>query len=140
MEISLNRILKKAERCLTQSRRIRKTSTDLTDILKKPEIDIFTLMFEYAQSTPIKPKKKGFVYFIQNDIKIKIGRSMNVHKRLEALRRTYGLGLTLLGIVSETEFSERDLHKKFRKDRIEGEWFYTCPEILAFINEHCELP
>lgn len=77
------------------------------------------------------------IYFIRRpDGSIKIGSSRNVRTRLYGLRSEHGLELNLISVVSEDQFHEHALHRRFSNFRRDGEWFAPAEELLAFIHEH----
>ncbi len=65
--------------------------------------------------------------------KIKIGRARDVAKRLATLQTGSAVPLKLLATTDT--IPERELHRRFRSQRISGEWFRKCDEILALIDE-----
>lgn len=89
-----------------------------------------------------QPRRSGLiseidrVYFVEGpDGSIKIGHSRNVSRRvktIQALNPTATLLLDLPGGI----VAERDLHQRFAKHRLDGEWFRPAPELLALIASH----
>lgn len=85
-----------------------------------------------------KPKPTTYVYFLRaaESGRIKIGKTVNVQKRLASLRGASSGALELLGYVAESAgCTERDLHARFSESRTHGEWFEPTDELLAFIRE-----
>ena len=87
---------------------------------------------------------KKYVYFIQNgkDGPIKIGVTNNPRNRLCSLQTGSPWPYILLVVVSDqsglpssARYYEQWLHKKFRRFRLNGEWFDPVPEILEFIKD-----
>jgi len=76
------------------------------------------------------------VYFIGNVEKqlVKIGHSVNIEKRITALRTGFPYKLNILKVVSGDYYIERKLHDKFKYLRLEGEWFELNNDLLNFIN------
>jgi hypothetical protein len=77
------------------------------------------------------------IYFIKNPkLKmIKIGNSINVDKRLQALNEITGVDLELLTIVNDVpEYFEKILHKMYIKERKNGEWFIFSKRIRRMIS------
>jgi hypothetical protein len=64
--------------------------------------------------------------------RIKIGRARDVAQRLATLRTGSAVPLVLR---ATTTIPERDLHRRFRRDRVCGEWFNFTDEIAALIEE-----
>lgn len=75
------------------------------------------------------------VYFARIGNAVKIGTTGNISLRLSNLGQP-----ELLGCMAGGFAEERRTHKRFTRFRLHGEWFADCPEIRAFINEHCEIP
>lgn len=81
----------------------------------------------------------SYVYFLTDDHgHVKIGKSNDMTQRLKELQtgNPYKLRILLtIGMNSETEafMLEEELHRKFAKARLEGEWFKAEPvaEFLA---------
>jgi hypothetical protein len=94
----------------------------------------------YTKIAQIKIKKDKTpykVYFLKCNLsgKIKIGRTKGKRSdRIQALSGASPGGLTLLGIIEKD--IENELHKKFAKHRLNGEWFEPVEEILDYINQH----
>lgn len=73
------------------------------------------------------------VYFAQHSNgRIKIGKSYAVRKRLKTLSAQNG-GLKLLGVIEGGLNEESELHSRFDKTRVTGEWFLPTTELLDFI-------
>lgn len=75
------------------------------------------------------------VYFIQvgDDGPVKIGRTaLSVKARLSAIQTGCPYELKLIGVVDDaTGGLEQELHRKFRRWRMRGEWFRPVPSVLA---------
>jgi hypothetical protein len=107
--------------------------------------------FDAVQSTPTAEgverlgKRYGITspctYFIADDFKgvIKIGKSNTPHARLRTLQTANVSTLTLeLLIPTDVEMGglgESDLHSRFSKYRLGGEWFEYSPEIKSFVQK-----
>lgn len=81
-------------------------------------------------------KQRATIYFVQcngSDGPIKIGYAKSIDRRLSVLRNGCPYDLMLLGYawVDDAEIVERTLHSRFASQRIHGEWFRCCDEILA---------
>lgn len=78
----------------------------------------------------------SFVYFIQEgmDGPIKIGRSTDPWKRLEALQSGNPRPLRLIAatrVGKSVHILERDLHRDFRDLHLLGEWYSPGPELVS---------
>ena len=82
----------------------------------------------------IKVQGPVLSYFIEavGTGKIKVGKSNDVPRRLATLQTGSPFRLA---IRATTGIPERELHRKFRADRICGEWFNFTDEIAALIEE-----
>ena len=82
-------------------------------------------------------KEGGFVYFIETEDGqfMKIGYSRDVYRRMSRLGtlRPSGFQLRILGWIPGSIQTERWLHKKFEKDRDNGEWFRSTSKIREFL-------
>lgn len=72
----------------------------------------------------------GHTYFVQREGRIKIGHSGAPKERISSLGP-----VTILAIVPNTIISEGAAHKMFAHLRVEGEWFWVAPDLLAFIEQ-----
>ena len=85
----------------------------------------------------------GYIYFIANKDKIKIGYTKNsVEKRLKQLQTGNDEYLVLLGFLRGGPEEEKMLHKQFAQYRIRqnGEWFFPSEELLEYINANNAQP
>ena len=83
-------------------------------------------------------KRRGFIYFIQEDARnsIKIGfTSGNPRDRLRHLSTPIGPRLEIIGVQIGTLALETKLHKRFRNLRIGREWFRPEPSLLYYISK-----
>ncbi len=85
--------------------------------------------------TPGVPRKrKLYTYFISGgDGRVKIGKAVDVARRLKTLQTGSSRVLKLLHVIDGDV--ERGLHAKFSQWRIQGEWFEACEELLAFVEK-----
>ncbi len=74
------------------------------------------------------------IYFIKaENVGIKIGKTeLEAETRLASMQTSCPLELTLLGTVAGEGKREQELHERFDKARIRGEWF--CMDIKAEIE------
>lgn len=81
------------------------------------------------------PKTSGYVYFIRDGVgHIKIGIAQNVENRLKALQTSNACDLEIYKIFKvdsryDAKSLEKELHSKFKKFRVRGEWFKEEPII-----------
>ena len=87
--------------------------------------------------------KEGDVYFIQiNDNgPIKIGRATNIKARLRYLQDATPKQLNLIHVIKHGGNKlEKELHHRFRKFNIKGEWFKPSKLILNYIKKSYTKP
>jgi uncharacterized membrane protein YccC len=65
---------------------------------------------------------------------IKIGMSNEPQTRLRNLQTAVAEQLHLLAVIDGDEQVERDLHRRFEKYRLHGEWFSPNPEVLSWVR------
>jgi hypothetical protein len=77
------------------------------------------------------------LYFLRDaqQFRIKIGYSVNSHKRVSNLRLMSSTPLDLVGRIPAPQWYERRLHKAFAEQRTHGEWFGESDELLELIAE-----
>jgi hypothetical protein len=76
----------------------------------------------------------GYVYFIRQQDKIKIGYSKNVDARLRQLQTSSPVKLELVGYIEGDQETEKQLHELFDDYRLSGEWFSYSEEIQDHIS------
>jgi hypothetical protein len=82
-------------------------------------------------------KGSQFIYFvrIRGTEFLKIGRSGDPARRLEALKSSVPFELELVGILKEAEpVTEIRLHERFKELRVRGEWFREVGELSEFVS------
>lgn len=82
------------------------------------------------------------VYFLQcgDSGPIKIGRAIDVARRMEMLQTGCPYVLQLLGTLDDEEFPEHELHARFADLRLRGEWFHPAKSLLDFIERRGRAP
>ena len=83
-------------------------------------------------------ENKGLVYFIRagNSLNIKIGyTTVGLKKRLKSLQTGNAKKLHMVCSLKGGHRLEKQLHKKFKEDRLCGEWFNLSPKLQTFIEE-----
>lgn len=78
-------------------------------------------------------QKQGNIYFVRGDDKVKIGFSKDVESRIKDLQASSPLELSLLLTIKGTTKTENELHDRFDKYRIRGEWFRYEGELEEFV-------
>jgi len=78
------------------------------------------------------PIQSGSYFIADEHNRVKIGKSIDVAHRLTKLQIGNADTLTLLGV---TDKDECELHVKFAKYHIRGEWFALSTEIQEFIDQ-----
>jgi hypothetical protein len=74
------------------------------------------------------------IYFLRDpDGAIKIGKAVDVEKRIQALQAGNPRQLTTLLVVRAPRRLEFELHRRFEASRLQGEWFASSPELLNCI-------
>lgn len=89
-------------------------------------------------SCPMDPPT--WIYFVRDGDFIKIGSAdgtlrSHVDSRVSALQTGNPRKLTLIGAFRGTWAAERDLHKRFKEDRVRREWFRASPDLLQEIAD-----
>ena len=99
---------------------------------KKPRV---ATAIDKAENPFEAPKMK--VYFIQpnGEPVVKIGVSAVVGGRLSALSTSHYKDLVLLATMDGGVGDERELHKRFAKLRVRGEWFKLEGELKKFVEK-----
>lgn len=88
-----------------------------------------------SKPEPIRRPAIATIYFIGSEAgPIKIGVTENLKFRLQALRLSSPVALTVLASKSAHRNAERQYHKRFAAHRLHGEWFAPHPDILAEIE------
>lgn len=85
------------------------------------------------------------VYFLRSSGHIKIGHSLEPVDRLRAIRSGLDKSaipatvsrahIDCIGFVPGDHTLELELHKRFDRYRVHGEWFIAAPEVVDHINE-----
>jgi len=76
--------------------------------------------------------KTHYCYIVEAGPFVKIGYTMNIDKRFESLQTAcpYEVSMVCLFPYTTEELAremELDLHRKFKKFRVRGEWFTKAP-------------
>lgn len=112
---------------------------ELVEDLEKPytyltvkENDVF---YDLINSISEKPTRQ--IYFIENlfNSEIKIGVSSDIDTRLKQISSDIKSPVKLIKLINGDEQKEKELHNRFSRDRVHGEWFKPSNELLDNINE-----
>jgi hypothetical protein len=78
---------------------------------------------------------RPFVYLIQQGTRCKIGFSRDVARRLHSFDTANAKPCQLLAVAPGGRQQERELHERFKRLRVSGEWFMNRAALLAhFVN------
>ena len=83
---------------------------------------------------PLQEDGWCYIYFVQRGHSVKIGKTTNLHKRLEAIRTASNEPVTLLASTVGHSSLERAIHQRFKALNESGEWFKVSDEMRAFID------
>ena len=80
--------------------------------------------------------KEEYIYFIQqgDDGPIKIGYSTDVTERIRRMRTCSPYEIYIRLVISGNLDFEKNIHKKFKKYKMRGEWFQNTKEIREYIK------
>jgi hypothetical protein len=89
------------------------------------------------QQAERRKARTGYVYFVQNGDRIKIGHSVDPGQRVLSL----SLRLSdILGVIEGNQRFERHLHQMFADYRIgDTEWFHDCQALREYIDQYAEV-
>lgn len=75
------------------------------------------------------------IYFVQQGQSgpIKIGRTRNIRGRLDQMANNNSCELLVRALVPGSVMLERELHMRFGRHLLRGEWFHPHPEIVGYI-------
>lgn len=77
--------------------------------------------------------KPQLVYFIVVGDVVKIGRTKNLTKRIEALRVGLAHPIDAVYFDSKDRLMELEVHKMFAEDRLLGEWFRLSDALRTYL-------
>lgn len=84
--------------------------------------------------------KGGYVYFISDNLgHIKIGIAKDPSERKKDLQTANPMKLQIIFLMHVNDYNharilEKELHEKFKKDRLQGEWFKE-DAIIEFLQQ-----
>jgi hypothetical protein len=76
------------------------------------------------------------IYFIQQgkDGPVKIGISWEIKKRLRDISVSSPFNPVVLALIPGNREKEKQLHRKFKKEHLRGEWFKASDRLMEFIR------
>lgn len=80
------------------------------------------------------PKQIYFLRPVGQDGPIKIGCSISPIRRLTAIQIWSPVKLEIAAVTSGGHEYERQLHARFARQRLHGEWFAPCPDLTNLIR------
>ncbi len=93
-----------------------------------------------STTSPLPDVEAGWVYFVRAKTVglIKIGIATLPNRRLNALQVGSPDRLEIVGLIRAKNHAdlERELHSRFSRLRVHGEWFSPGPALLKFIDKH----
>lgn len=106
-------------------------------ISKEHNITIDLNDWEQVWNLLDKFDEPDYVYAIQDGSgNIKIGKSVNPHQRMNSLQTSHATKLVMLGYcLNQLPLEEKALHKRLKKDRLEGEWFKPSVDVMLVVKE-----
>jgi hypothetical protein len=89
-----------------------------------------------AEVRPSSNPRGGYVYLVKSEYGIKIGKAVNVKSRTKLFEVKLPFPITVEHYAWFDDYSlaERDLHKKYHAQRLEGEWFNLSSADVAHIK------
>lgn len=80
------------------------------------------------------PPGWSYIYFLTDGVNVKIGRSVNLDRRLKELQVASPLRFQFMAAVPGHYGLEGQIQRAFRSKRIDREWFLLDDELRAFID------
>ena len=80
-------------------------------------------------------ERDGFVYFLRRgDDAVKIGWSVDPNERTAWIYRVEDDSVELVALFPARRFVEYELHQRFERDRVDGEWFRSTPHLEGAVQ------
>lgn len=79
-----------------------------------------------------------FIYFVEMEGHIKIGKADNWRKRLSGIQTGSPFPAKLLLVLKATTAREKELHGMFADNYVRGEWFKDHPELRLYIKRRLQ--
>lgn len=103
--------------------------------LEKVGITCADLKWKESSSISTKIHEREYVYFLKADRFLKIGKSSgSPFSRIADLQTGCPFPLVPIAHINGGRSKELELHKRFNKYRVHGEWFIFSGELVEFIN------
>jgi len=113
---------------------ISKAQQDILTISDRIGEDCFNVIVPFLPDLEAQDNPKiGYVYFLKAGNFYKIGHSRSIKIRIGSLQTGCPHKIELAGVVAGGSSFEKHLHKRFKKHKVNGEWFNVCDEISDFI-------
>lgn len=90
--------------------------------------------YAYSDSRPAEPKHVYFIRAVGMVGPIKIGITAHVDQRLDYLMSWSPIPLEVAALTPGTHVLEKFLHRHFRAQKLQNEWFTATPELIAVID------
>lgn len=103
-------------------------------VLRVPAADFESWLFAMRRRRPMRKAAPGrdLVYFVSDGTAVKIGRSLDVKRRVAQLQKANPRPVVLLGVFAGGAAAEAYFHGAFRLSRIHGEWFrLELPDLIG---------
>lgn len=100
----------------------------------RPGSEEFLAEYRDALSGKSAPPQ-SFIYFARAGNKVKIGISKNPRQRLGGIRTGNSNRVSIYYVTPGDMALERELHRLFASDRVNGEWFIYSGQIRSWIEE-----
>lgn len=78
----------------------------------------------------------GWVYFLRADERVKIGYAKNYKSRIRELQTGCPHKLVLLMAIEASPARERELHREFNGQRVQGEWFHLEGNLSKYLDRY----
>jgi hypothetical protein len=92
------------------------------------------LTLDYIEQFKSNPEI-GTIYAVGFQRYVKIGFATDVRNRIKGLQTAVPIKLAVYRTFAAHRSYERELHKRFSKHRLHGEWFMAAPEIRQWFRE-----
>ncbi len=81
-------------------------------------------------------RRPTFIYFVEVEGHIKIGRSDNWRKRLSNIQSSCPFPARLLLVLKGSDGREKELHRLFAAHHVRGEWYRDHQDVRSFLELH----
>lgn len=84
------------------------------------------------------PSPESYIYVIYSAGLLKIGTTTDPVARFDGMRSMHSAPISLVWLAFGDSEMERDLHRRFRADRVKGEWFAPSAALREFLGGICD--